>query len=425
MESINNLDSVDNDLLGKQAETLKEKGNQEYSRNLWPDANRTYSEAIDLLKHSEVKAHKSLISILYCNRSAANIQMLNYSDALEDAKLSISNDIEFAKAYLRAGDCCIGLKRFKEAKEFYLKCIVYIKVDPNDKTMNAHNIMLTNATNALNNSKMKMFYEPILRGNDAHYGKLDLKYQDKVMEKSLIARVDIKKGEIIFTDLPYSYQISPQTLMINSEKICKHCMSFVLENENRDRFTGDNLTELQEQYQPLVDLLKEAYGLKKDDSIQYKIDTILKEEFDKLFSISFYDSILGMINFNVLSTVVRAPEPTVVSKSIGSDNSKSKSKNKKVGKVAEPVQPKIFDSWGIGLYPIFSCMNHSCQPNVEICNERTDGVTFNKVVFRAKKNIKAGQELLNNYCDVTLPTKERQSQLKSQYDFICKCNKCH
>ncbi|GAM17715.1 hypothetical protein SAMD00019534_008900 [Acytostelium subglobosum LB1] len=517
----------------QQASSLKEKGNQEYSRAAWNDAYTSYKAGINLLlppvdnasassssngddnQQQQRQQSEALLTLLYCNRSATCLQMGRHADGLEDAMRSAASDPTFARAYLRAGDCCIGMKRYKEAKEHYLQCILNIKVDPEDKTMTKHNQLLTQATNGLNNSKMKLFYDPILRGNDAHYSKLELRYLDNVKEKSLIATVDIKKGDIVFVDTPFAHIAHPLCVQVNKDIQCYHCMG-CLEGEKvacrggcnalfcslecshaswntyhiqqcckedgnnpiakyrqmikgapsepqlllaerilatisqslkqrkakncnlafgtaqhlkrgplmrqQARFNGDNLVELQAQYQPVTNLLKEAYGAKESgDAIQHSMDSILQEELDKLLSNDFFDNLLGLINFNSSATVVKIPaslQPPAPSVSLKAAKGKSKAKT-----VAAP--PKRLDMWGVGLFPIFSCMNHSCLPNIELSNERIDGVTCAMMVVRAKKNIKAGQEILNTYCDETMPTRERQEQLKSQYDFQCKCSKCN
>jgi hypothetical protein len=63
-------------------------------------------------------------------------------------------------------------------------------------------------------------------------------------------------------------------------------------------------------------------------------------------------------------------------------------------------------------------LNHSCNPNV----------TFKKengfMVFKTCRNIKAGEELCDNYINVTLPITERKSMLKKRYGFECECSKC-
>ncbi|EGG14518.1 hypothetical protein DFA_12294 [Cavenderia fasciculata] len=542
------------------AESCKDRGNQEYSKQNYKEAISSYSKGVvaigeylqqhvgggggvvvDGEKEDENMTRlKKLASQLYCNRAVswlnAPAQLKNYQEALDDAKKSISFDDTFAKAYLRMAESLIGLDCYKEAKDAYLQCIRRIAVDPNDKTANAHNTLLTQATNGLNNSKMKMFYEPILTEKPDHYGKIELRYTDEIRRKSLFARCDVKKGDVVFTDTDLYANIKSPSLDINTYQrlFCDHCMGQlpkVSETETAEKvvlckygctrimigsntvdttkycsekcrddawdeyhcqecgsmsqpqageldvvsrvhgiteyrkmvhgvpteaslllaeriiaiistklkkghvkncnlalgklqhlrrdplmqiqksFNGNNLEELQNQYKPLLAFLKQSYGIKLTslDTIQYKSDNkILIEELEKLFSNKFYDEILGLINYNSISTFVYGEE-TVIN---------TGAKNKK-------MQPKLRQyCLGSALIPIFACLNHSCAPNIEMGREQRDGVTKAIAVMIAKQDIKKGQELLTSYIDESNPFKDRQSILSSQYGFTCNCNKC-
>lgn len=63
-------------------------------------------------------------------------------------------------------------------------------------------------------------------------------------------------------------------------------------------------------------------------------------------------------------------------------------------------------------------LNHSCLPNV-IFGEKDNGI-----VFMASRNIRIGEEICDNYIDITLNKNDRRLQLKSQYGFICNCFRC-
>lgn len=64
-------------------------------------------------------------------------------------------------------------------------------------------------------------------------------------------------------------------------------------------------------------------------------------------------------------------------------------------------------------------LNHSCLPNV-IFGEQ-DGM----ITFIAIRNIKKGEEICDNYIDITLPKKERLKQLSDRYGFVCCCERCN
>ncbi|XP_073986517.1 SET and MYND domain-containing protein 4-like isoform X3 [Rhodnius prolixus] len=76
---------------------------------------------------------------------------------------------------------------------------------------------------------------------------------------------------------------------------------------------------------------------------------------------------------------------------------------------------------GAAIYPFLSLINHSCDPNVVRHNYNGD-----VVVLTAIQVIKKGDQIFDNYSyHHAVHSKElRQSQLLSQYFFVCKCPAC-
>jgi hypothetical protein len=77
-----------------------------------------------------------------------------------------------------------------------------------------------------------------------------------------------------------------------------------------------------------------------------------------------------------------------------------------------------FGPAGPVILPTGTLLNHSCNPNV------TFNVENGFMVFKTNRNIKAGEELCDNYIDPTLPIALRKSMLKKRYGFECMCTKC-
>ncbi|KAJ8116473.1 hypothetical protein ONZ43_g4433 [Nemania bipapillata] len=73
---------------------------------------------------------------------------------------------------------------------------------------------------------------------------------------------------------------------------------------------------------------------------------------------------------------------------------------------------------GIGFDPLICSANHSCDPNASMA--------FNQPrhEIRALRTIKAGEEILIKYVEVTNPFNVRQAELKESYFFNCQCTKC-
>ena len=67
---------------------------------------------------------------------------------------------------------------------------------------------------------------------------------------------------------------------------------------------------------------------------------------------------------------------------------------------------------------IGTIMNHSCLPNIIF------GEVDGKMIFRAVSDIKKGEEIYDNYVDITLCKSERNKHLLYQYGFICNCERC-
>ena len=78
---------------------------------------------------------------------------------------------------------------------------------------------------------------------------------------------------------------------------------------------------------------------------------------------------------------------------------------------------------GSGLYVLQSCINHSCSPNANVEFPYDN----NRLVVKAVRNIRAGEEICIAYldeCQLERSRHSRQKALSSLYLFVCQCNKC-
>lgn len=76
---------------------------------------------------------------------------------------------------------------------------------------------------------------------------------------------------------------------------------------------------------------------------------------------------------------------------------------------------------GVGLYPLSSVFNHSCEPNVVFVTEGGGGA---RLAYRAIRDIAAGEELCVNYVDLCAPTEARRRALLDASHFLCRCDRC-
>lgn len=84
---------------------------------------------------------------------------------------------------------------------------------------------------------------------------------------------------------------------------------------------------------------------------------------------------------------------------------------------------------GLGLFPLTSLMNHSCNPNCVHHFSLSTAIpntarSTPKLVMRALKDIKAGEELTYSYVDLYQSTASRRQQLRHAYFFHCECQRC-
>lgn len=107
-----------------------------------------------------------------------------------------------------------------------------------------------------------------------------------------------------------------------------------------------------------------------------------------------------------------------------------------------------------GVYALHSHLNHSCQPNLQVClghrgsadlKVRNLPKTFappsvlpsdlppsnprgvrgtNKLTILARHTVPPGEELTISYVNPDMPLKERRETLRADYGFWCRCSRC-
>lgn len=75
---------------------------------------------------------------------------------------------------------------------------------------------------------------------------------------------------------------------------------------------------------------------------------------------------------------------------------------------------------GIGLFSLYSRINHSCCPNTH--NQWDPDIE--REVVRARRDIKAGEQLFTSYIDNGKPREQRIENLRSWGIFGCTCDAC-
>lgn len=110
------------------AEELKDKANEHFKRQDYPEAVRLYSEAIDAAE-SATDSPVNQLAVYYANRSIANLRLENFGYALNDANKCLEMDKNYVKGYYRRAAAYMALGKNKQAlKDFETVC----RVRPND-----------------------------------------------------------------------------------------------------------------------------------------------------------------------------------------------------------------------------------------------------------------------------------------------------
>lgn len=78
------------------------------------------------------------------------------------------------------------------------------------------------------------------------------------------------------------------------------------------------------------------------------------------------------------------------------------------------------------VHPFWCLANHDCNPNVtwEWGGRMRLWAREERVVGNGPGGIKAGEEILNHYCDVTLPVQQRREWAKGSLGGWCMCQRC-
>jgi len=78
------------------------------------------------------------------------------------------------------------------------------------------------------------------------------------------------------------------------------------------------------------------------------------------------------------------------------------------------------------VHPFWCLANHDCNPNVtwEWGGRMALWARETRVVGNQPGGIKAGEEILNHYCDVDLPVQQRREWAQGSLGGWCKCQRC-
>lgn len=91
---------------------------------------------------------------------------------------------------------------------------------------------------------------------------------------------------------------------------------------------------------------------------------------------------------------------------------------------AHSIRDNCESNLGLGIYPIASMLNHSCQPNAYHVFRFHQGEGPPTLLFKTLRAVGTGQELVYSYTDLMRPGQLRRATLANAYFFSCDCPRC-
>ena len=91
-------------------------------------------------------------------------------------------------------------------------------------------------------------------------------------------------------------------------------------------------------------------------------------------------------------------------------------------KLYEKINSLQFRKFAGAMYPLFSLMSHSCDPNVYYLNDAVGG----KMIVMAHRALKKGEPMFISYSEsfTCVGLDDRQAELAERYHFKCRCVAC-
>lgn len=122
---------------------LKLDGNQAYKLEDFQEAVRLYTLAVDLAWSRPLweplafQTVREELAPILSNRSAANLSLGNYVDALVDAHVVTQLKKDWSKGWFRKGKALMGLQRFDQASKALHTALLYTEVNEREGLLEA------------------------------------------------------------------------------------------------------------------------------------------------------------------------------------------------------------------------------------------------------------------------------------------------
>lgn len=473
---------------------MRMMGNDEFKQ-------KNYAEAFDYFTQSILKAPAGSeeLALAYANRSAVTKEEKKYDNCLKDIDLALSHGYPAKlkhKILERQGRCYYELGLYENAAESFEKAIFKLtksglkkqEMETREKKLNALLERCQNKTNLAEKlSKGPNYTEPIPEITNIKSEQFpcasDLFSLEHTPESGryLVAKEDIKIGEVLVVEEPYCSVVNSKYLTSHCHFCCQRaevpvpcieCSNVVYCSLKCQEASWNTYHSIECPILPLVSeldsdiahlalrmVIKATFKYLKEFKETHEDSNNEEEEDPCLIGFNengVYDSHNYWAVYNLVNHTYDRKFPDLFRRTVmavyllkclektkyfPSEEECSKSNRIEIGGhilrhlqmlpcnahevtefLIEPGKLLTSDSIGIGsaIYATLSLFNHSCDPNV-VRHSYGD-----KCVVRAIHKIKKGEEIVDSYSIIypTMDKEKRKSELRRQYYFQCECEAC-
>ncbi|GAM21729.1 hypothetical protein SAMD00019534_049040 [Acytostelium subglobosum LB1] len=452
-------------------EQLKKLGNDAFTREEYWFSVSYYTMALRCFdKHSmslanadaqEVKEMRKLAAIISTNLSLSYVKQDYIQESATVAEKAIAYDETNAKAFFRSGYALQRLGMVDKATAHYQHGLRLATSSKNNALhgqikKELDHVFLQQRQNAANRIHTRTRI-----ANDTSFSAFPVSLVwDPVKGRTLSANKDVPKGALILRVAPFGAALIDETLSTHCSScfrnisFCKHVhcskckMNTMCEACNSDKTIAE---EHANECDLLAFLHKHTPNAQTTD-FRFMIRVLLRavqhlegkankqstpESWRKDGAPFIYDTLDDLDHLSDVPSNIDEKKMEAFTTATGAitrvfDMVKGPTFLAQLGKqhildlyskilfnAHEYIDPLHQTAVARGIFPTGAYLNHSCQPN---CIWYTDNNGM--LAYRSTRVIKAGEEIVTSYLDITMDRSKRINRLLEQYAFYCTCSRC-
>ncbi|BFZ55727.1 hypothetical protein PYCC9005_002768 [Savitreella phatthalungensis] len=180
----------------RKLEELKTQGNSAFKNGRPTEADRLYSEALEI-DSTNIGTNAKL----YSNRAQCRLKLKRYDEAVADCDKALELDSAYTKPVVTRAKAKIALERYQEAVDDLQACC---ETNPNDQTLQRE---LKQAQLELKKSQRKNYYKILGIAKDAGDQEIKKAYRKQALLSHPDKNPDDPDAEAKFKDVGEAYQI--------------------------------------------------------------------------------------------------------------------------------------------------------------------------------------------------------------------------